>query len=67
MNRSRFTAEWAQREAEHKIYTQRWREQIPYGTDYKSLDKAYIADKARSVYKDAPDILEETLGWLSKL
>lgn len=52
---------------EHLIYTKRWAAEIPRGTDYSTLTKGYIAEKAQRVYHDAPDLLDETLRWLGGL
>ncbi|MGQ9587761.1 MAG: hypothetical protein ACUVT7_05195, partial [Thermoplasmata archaeon] len=48
---------------EHNLYTQRWKKEIPYGTNYAFLTRDEIADAARKVYYDAPDLL----GGISRL
>ena len=43
---------------EHRVFTNRWRSAIPYGTDYASMtaDELWIA--AQQVYQDSPQLLE---------
>lgn len=43
---------------EHRVFTNAWREAIPYGTKYKDLTQEYIEKKAKKIYKDYPKILE---------
>lgn len=42
---------------EHQIFTNAWRQVIPYGTDYSSLTKKQIWDAAQEIYKDSPELL----------
>jgi len=47
----------------HAVFTKRWRDAIPLGSDYANMSKEYILKAARKVYRDAPEILRN----LSKL
>ena len=42
---------------EHQIFTNKWRELIPYGSNYDVMDTDKIFDAARKVYADCPEIL----------
>ena len=44
--------------AEHQAFTNAWRSEIPYGTDYGNLTKTQIWDKAQTIYKNYPELLE---------
>ncbi len=43
---------------EHRVFTNMWREFIPYGTNYKDLKPMVIYLYATQVYKDYPELLE---------
>ena len=40
----------------HRVITNRWRKEIPYGTDYKKLNKKTLIKAANQVYKDMPEL-----------
>jgi hypothetical protein len=41
---------------EHQVFTNKWRQLIPYGT--KKTSKKESMNAARKVYKDYPEILD---------
>lgn len=43
--------------AEHQKFTNAWRSEIAYGTDYKSVSPERVEAAARKVYGQYPDIL----------
>ena len=43
---------------QHRIYTNRWRTEIPYGSNYNVISKKKLLNAAQKVYKDAPDLLD---------
>ncbi|MGL4521635.1 MAG: RHS repeat-associated core domain-containing protein, partial [Bacilli bacterium] len=44
--------------AEHQIFTNAWRKEIPYGTNYEELSKNRIWEAAKNVYKKYPELKE---------
>jgi len=46
-------------QAEHQLFTNAWRNQIPYGTNYYNLPKDKIWEAAQKVYENYPALLEE--------
>ena len=47
---------------QHKVFTQRWRDAIPYGTNYKAISFAEVLKIAKEkVYHDAPELYEAML------
>lgn len=45
--------------AEHQVFTNAWREAIPYGTGTRTATRAQVEDAARVIYQDYPEILME--------
>ena len=41
---------------EHRLFTNQWRKEIPYGT--KDLTRDQIMEVAKEIYKDYPEILK---------
>ncbi len=50
----------------HQIITKRWRKVFPYGTNYKKITKSQMKKAIKEVYKDMPQLLEETMAWFDK-
>ena len=50
----------------HKIITKRWRDIFPYGMKYKKITKSQMKNAIKKVYKDMPQLLNETLKWFEK-
>ena len=50
----------------HKIITKRWREYFPYGMNYSKITKSQMRKAIKYVYRDMPQLLEETLKWFEK-
>ena len=44
--------------AEHQIFTNAWRQLIPYGSGTANATREQIMNAARIIYKDYPDILK---------
>lgn len=44
--------------AEHQVFTNAWRQAIPYGAGTASATRQQIMDAARVIYKDYPEILK---------
>ena len=50
----------------HRVITNRWRKEIPYGTDYKKLDKKTLIKAANQVYKDMPELRKVAIKIIEK-
>ena len=50
----------------HKVITKRWRKILPYGMNYKKITKKQMEKAIKEVYKDMPQLLEETLKWFKR-
>ncbi len=43
---------------EHRVFTNRWRDLVPYGMDYAVLTKDEIWGFAQDIYANNPELLE---------
>jgi hypothetical protein len=43
---------------EHQVFTNAWRQAIPYGTNYAQLSKEFLWGKAQEIYANYPELLE---------
>lgn len=50
----------------HRTITNRWRNCFPYGTNYSKITKTQMRNAIKKVYKDMPQLLNETLKWFEK-
>ena len=50
----------------HRVITNRWRKEIPYGTDYKKLNKKTLIKAANQVYKDMPELRKVAIKIIEK-
>ena len=50
----------------HRVITNRWRKEIPYGTDYKKLNKKTLIKAANQVYKDTPELRKVAIKIIEK-
>ena len=50
----------------HRVITNRWRKEIPYGTDYKKLNKKILIKAANQVYKDMPELRKVAIKIIEK-
>lgn len=50
----------------HSTITNRWRNCFPYGTNYSKITKTQMRNAIKKVYKDMPQLLNETLKWFEK-
>ena len=50
----------------HKTITKRWRSIFPYGMNYLKISKTQMRNAIKKVYKDMPQLLNETLKWFEK-
>lgn len=50
----------------HRTITNRWRQCFPYGTNYRKITKSQMRAAIKKVYKDMPQLLNETLQWFEK-
>ncbi len=50
----------------HRVITNRWRKEIPYGTDYKKLNKKTLIKAANHVYKDMPELRKVAIKIIEK-
>jgi hypothetical protein len=44
--------------AEHQVFTNAWRQAIPYGQGTANATKDQVLNAARQIYKDYPEILK---------
>lgn len=52
--------------SEHLAYTKVFRKHFPYGTHYKSVKLSDMQDAIREAYADNPELMEQTLAWVTK-
>ena len=50
----------------HRVITNRWRKERPYGTDYKKLNKKTLIKAANQVYKDMPELRKVAIKIIEK-
>ncbi len=50
----------------HRVITNRWRKEIPYGTDYKKINKKTLIKAANQVYKDMPELRKVAIKIIEK-
>jgi hypothetical protein len=43
---------------EHQVFTNSWRQAIPYGTDYAQASREFLWSKAQEIYANYPELLE---------
>ena len=43
--------------SEHQVFTNAWRQAIPYGAGTRTASRAQIEGAARQIYSDYPEIL----------
>ena len=43
---------------EHRVFTQKWRKEIPYGSDYSDFNIDDIKSMYAKIYSDYPDIIK---------